>query len=208
MMYTKGRTLNPVFLNLSEWDRSVIRPLLSRKQMRGVRAQVHWKVGGEGGRWSVLLRVKWTPCIATFRVYWQKKYNKRGGWRCGLPRLVSTFLADNKACLCLDEPLWALSFHNPRPLSLCFADPLCQWIKMWAEGMDWPFSAIALKADRQTRGYSESRKPTPDCSLSLTRDKCVSKTTCVKTDCVKNHLFTCQSATLCYGAFAISQHSS
>lgn len=204
MMYTKGRTLNPVFLNLGEWDRSVIRPLLSRKQMRQVRARVHWKVGGEEGRWSVQLTVKWTPCTATFRVYWQKKYNKRGGWRCGLPRLVSTFLADNKACLCLDEPLWALSFHNPRPLSLCFADPLCQWIKMWAEGMDWPFSAAASNADRHIRSYSEIKRRTPNSSLSLRHNKCVSKLTTVRSGCVKNRFFTCQSVTLWCGAFTIS----
>lgn len=34
-----------------------------------------------------------------------KKYNKRGGWRRGLPWLVSTFLANNKEWLCLDESL-------------------------------------------------------------------------------------------------------
>lgn len=78
-----------------------------------------------------------------------KKYNKRGGWRCGLPRLVSAFLANNKACFCLDELLWALSFHNPRPLGLCFADPLCEWIKTWAEGMDWAFQCGFIKR-RQT----------------------------------------------------------
>lgn len=46
-----------------------------------------------------------TLCTATFTGKKKKKYNKRGEWHCGLPQLVSTFLADNKACLCLDELL-------------------------------------------------------------------------------------------------------
>lgn len=77
--------------------------------------------------------------MALSRVCWLKKYNKRGGWSCGLARLVSTFRADNKACLCLDEPLGVLLFHNPRPHRLCLADPVCQRIKLWAGRMDWAF---------------------------------------------------------------------
>lgn len=67
----------------------------------------------------------------------KRKYNKRGGWRCGRARLVSTFQADNKACLCLGEPLLGSSFHNPRPHGLCSAELVCRWIKVWAEWMDW-----------------------------------------------------------------------
>lgn len=218
MMYTKERTLNPVFLNLGEWDISLIRPLLSWKQLRvvgeykeGTRIHVWWEVGGERGRWSAVVGMKRTPCTATFLVYWQKKYNKRRGWRCGLPRLVSTFLADNKACLCLDEPLWALSFHNPRPLSLCFADPLCQWIKIWAEGMDWAFQCRFIKRSPTHQGLVKSKKEkkkwtTPDSFSSLTHYKCVSKIPRPKTGGMRSHFFTCESVTVCFGAFPSTLH--
>lgn len=168
------------------------------------RAEAHWEVGGERGRWSVALRAKWTPCAATFLVYWQKKYNKRGGWRCGLPRLVSTFLADNKACLCLDEPLWALSFHNPRPLSLCFADPLCQWIKIWAEGMDWAFQRCFIKR-RQTHQSETEKNPLLTLFHLWLAPNMFQKRTRVKTGGVKNHFFTCHSVT--FLSWCISQNS-
>ena len=38
------------------------------------------------------------------------------------PSMVSQHIPGRQQSM----PLWALSFHNPRPLSLCFADPLCQ----------------------------------------------------------------------------------
>lgn len=105
-------------------------------------------------------------------VHWQnkikkkKKCNKGGGWRCGLPRLVSTFLANNKGCHSLDELLRALSFHNPRPLGLCFPDPVCQWIKMWDVQMDWAFQHHFIKCKQTPWAIQKVKKPTQDSSSS------------------------------------------
>lgn len=150
--------------------------------------------------------MKWTPCAATFRVYWQKKYNKRGGWRCGLLWLVSTFLADNKACLCLDEPLWALSFHNPRPHSLCFADPLCQWIKIWAERMNSAFQRYFIKCRHTPRACQKAKQNDSFFFDSLEMCRVFFFFFKVKTVGVKNHLFTCQTVTFSYGTFPSNCH--
>lgn len=148
--------------------------------------------------------MKWT---ATFLVYWQKTYNKRGGWCCGLPRLVSTFLANNKACLCLDEPLWALSFHNPRPLSLCFADPMCQWIKIWAKGMDWAIQHCFIKRRQTCQGLVRKLKsPTQDSFSSLIHYKCFKNNPSEERQYEKIYLFTCWSVKLSYGAFPSTRH--
>lgn len=145
-------------MNLGEWDTSLKRPLLSLKQKntqgsKYIKRQEEKETDGvQCSEWNGLSVQLPSESIG------KKKSNKRGGWRCGLPWLVSTFLADNKACLCLDEPLWALSFHNPRPHSLCFADPLCQWIKIWAERMDSAFQRYFIKCRHtHTKGLSESK---------------------------------------------------
>lgn len=147
--------------------------------------------------------MKRTPCAATFPVYCQKKYNKRGGWRCGPPWLVSTFLADNKACLCLDEPLWALSFNNPRPRSLCFADPLCQWIKIWAERMDSTCQHYFIKCSRtHQRLVRKQKNKNKQFVFHLWLINKGVVVVCfvlkVKTVWKKNHLFTCQTVTFSY----------
>lgn len=119
------------------------------------------------------LIMKPTPCTATNsklaktkRKPKTKQCNKRGGWRRGLPQLVSTFLADNKGCLCLDELLRALSFHNPRPHTLCFSDPMCQWIKMWDVQMDWAFQRHFIKCKQTPLAIQKEKNPTPDSSSS------------------------------------------
>lgn len=94
--------------------------------------------------------------MAASRVCWLKKYNKRGGWRCGLARLVSTFRADNKACLCLDEPPGVLLFHNPRPHRLCLAEPVCRRIKLWDGRMDWAYFTEWARTSR-TRQSAKNR---------------------------------------------------
>lgn len=129
----------------------------------------------------------------------KKKYNKGEGWRCGLPRLVSTFLVDNKACLCLDEPLWALSFHNPRPHSLCFSDPLCQWIKIWAERMDSAFQHNFHQKQTRTKDLWGNQKKERKYLFHLWLITNVFLLRSRDSPNEKNYPFTRQTATFSYG---------